>query len=71
MQAFSVAANAAFNTTLPVPFDAYGDDVLFYHASFIFEDVGVTAYKVRGREGFGWAAARPSALAKLSAWPAG
>ena len=45
-QAFAVAANAAFNATLSPAFDAYADDVLFYHAAFIFEDVGVTAYKV-------------------------
>eukprot|EP00897_Mesotaenium_endlicherianum_P006604 jgi/Mesen1/5972/ME000302S04969 len=42
--AFSMAANFAFGTRLPVAFDAYGDDTLFYHAAYIFEDVGVTAY---------------------------
>jgi hypothetical protein len=51
--AFSVAANAAFNTTLSPSFTPYGDDVLFYHGAFIFEDVGVTAYKVRGGTGRG------------------
>lgn len=41
------AAVAALGAPLSPPFDAYGNDVLFYHAAFIFEDVGVTAYKVR------------------------
>ncbi|KAF5829292.1 ferritin-like domain-containing protein [Dunaliella salina] len=43
--AFEAAANAALNTTLNPSFSAYGNDILFYHAAFIFEDVGVTAYK--------------------------
>lgn len=44
--AFVAAANAAVGATLNPPFDAYANDILFYHAAFIFEDVGVTAYKV-------------------------
>lgn len=47
--AFVTAANVALNTTLVPPFDAYGNDVLFLHAAFIFEDVGVTAYKGAAR----------------------
>ncbi len=45
--AFSTAANAAFNTTLKPAFSPYANDLFFYHGAFIFEDVGVTAYKVR------------------------
>lgn len=42
--AFAAAANAAIGTTLKTPFTPYGNDALFLHGAFIFEDVGVTAY---------------------------
>lgn len=42
--AFSVAANAALNTTLSPAFSPYSNDITFLHGAFIFEDVGVTAY---------------------------
>lgn len=43
--AFALAANLAINATLVPPFTPYGDDIVFLHGAFIFEDVGVTAYK--------------------------
>jgi hypothetical protein len=43
--AFQAAANAAFNTTLRPRFSPYANNIFFLHGAFIFEDVGVTAYK--------------------------
>ncbi|KAL3143542.1 hypothetical protein ABBQ38_002341 [Trebouxia sp. C0009 RCD-2024] len=43
--AFSAAADAALNTTLSPPFSPYINDLFFLHGAFIFEDLGVTAYK--------------------------
>jgi hypothetical protein len=43
--AFAAAANAAVGETLSPAFDPYANDVFFLHAAFVFEDVGVTAFR--------------------------
>ena len=43
--AFSAAADAALGTTLSPAFSPYVNDLYFLTGAFIFEDLGVTAYK--------------------------
>ena len=43
--AFSAAADAALGTTLSPAFLPYGNDLYFLTGAFLFEDLGVTAYK--------------------------
>lgn len=44
LSALGAAANAAANTTLTPTFDYASNDVTGLLASYVFEDVGVTAY---------------------------
>ena len=43
--AFAAAANAALGMDLSPPFSPYTNELFFLHGAFIFEDLGVTAYK--------------------------
>ena len=45
---FADIADAAMGRTLDPPFDPFADDMSALIAAYILEDVGVTAYKVRG-----------------------
>ena len=44
LSAFTAAANAAFGETLSPPFTYQANDITGLLSSFLFEDVGVTAY---------------------------
>ena len=39
--AFSIAADAALNTTLSPPFSPYSDDITFLHGAFILRTLGL------------------------------
>ena len=45
--AFADLANAVMGETLDPPFDPFQDDLSFLLGTYMFEDVGVSAYRVR------------------------
>ena len=45
--AFAAVADVVMGRTLNPPFDPFKDDLSFLIGSYIFEDVGVSAYRVR------------------------
>jgi hypothetical protein len=45
--AFVDLANAVMGETLEPPFDPFKDDLSFLLGTYMFEDVGVSAYRVR------------------------